>query len=187
MKYKFRRIGYGIKERIFIIFFTLVSITFTFFVIVKSIEKPKIHIVKTYEFGNLYVFIAQNFSSLLEIVKIDTIKIEYPLFKPKEFCLDYTFVYDKDGNKLKNCFPTNYETVIGKDIIKIPVNEIVDFRDNKLILKNVFNFSLNLEIFVKFNTTRNVYRNNVLIFQNVSSFLDNYIIAPLEVIKYDFE
>jgi hypothetical protein len=187
MRYKFRRIGYGIKERIFVIFFTLVCITFTFFIIVKSVEKPKIYIVKTYEFGNLYIFIAENFSSIFEIAKIDIIRIEYPPFKPKEFCLDYTFVYDKDGNKLKKCFSTNYETVIGKEIVKIPVNEIVDFQNSKLILKNVFNFSINLEIFIKFNTTRNVYRNNILILQNVSVFSDNYIIAPFEIVKYNFE
>jgi hypothetical protein len=186
MKYRFR-IHYTFKERIFIVFIALIFITFIYFIIAKSIEKPNIKIVKSYEYGNLYIFVFQNVSAILEIERYDIIKIEYPFFKPSEICLNYDFLFDKNGNRLNKCFQTSYEIVIGKEVIRVRANDLAGLYNKKIFIRNMFNFSLNLEIIAKLNFSRNIYRNNMLIYSNVSEFYDNFIIPPYEILEYKIE
>jgi hypothetical protein len=190
MKYRFYRFKYNLKERIFIISFSLIFIALTFFIIVKSVEKPSFYVIKSYESGNLYVILLnKNISTKLIIERIDLIKIEYPYFKPKFYCLNYDFIYNKSGYEIGKCFSTIYETVYGKEVYELPSKDLVDFLKNRIIIKNKFSFPLNLEIFVDLQSLKfkNVYRNNTLIFSNVEEFFDSQIILPYGVLEYKFE
>ncbi|MEM0481032.1 MAG: hypothetical protein QXQ14_02530 [Candidatus Aenigmatarchaeota archaeon] len=185
-------------KRILVIFSVLFLVSLFFFLMVRTIEKPNISIIKTTSSAKLVALISnESTKSVLEIERIDYLKINYPyISKPKEICLEYMQVFDKNGNLLKEsidkkvCISSEYEYVYGKDIEVEKAEDLVTVLSNPLrvSIKNKFDFPIIAEVYINVKNIAgkecSITRNEILIIQNTSYFFDSYLISPFGNLEY---
>ena len=196
MAYRYR--SYSLLRRILIVFSVLFLVSTFFFLIVKFIERPSFTIVKSYSSAKLIASISDKVDkAIMEIERVDLIKINYPyISKPKEICLNYYQVFDRNGTLIaedferKVCISSEYEMVYGKDIEIRKAENLISILGNplRISIKNTFDFPSIVEIYINVKKLAgkncDVTRNGILISQNASYFYDSYLISPFGNLEY---
>lgn len=192
-------------KRFFITLILTVSISLFYFNLYKFLETPKISLIKKFEISNAFVWIEKDIKSgFFFIEKTYEYKINYPyIIKRPFYCYDLpknATYYLKNGEKLevnflndKICISSQIKEFIVKEVDKTDFKNFIRFvlLDNtyKIIVKNLFDFPINIEVRIDvktlMNKEANVYRDGILVLSNASFFFDSRVIAPYGNIEYE--
>jgi len=185
-----------------------VAISLFYFNLFKFLETPKLKEVEVVKISYAFIWISNILKvedkSYFYIEKTYKYSISYPyVIKKPSYC------YDLPTNA--NYLNLNYEPLeisiiddkvcIGSDVKEFLVKEveskkIFDFvkllkydNSTKIFIKNPYEFPMNLDLRIDvkelMGTQANIYRNGLLIAENVTLFLDSKVLAPYSNLEYE--
>ncbi|MEM5830813.1 MAG: hypothetical protein QXO40_01240 [Candidatus Aenigmatarchaeota archaeon] len=192
-------------KRFFITLILTISISLFYFNLYKFLETPKLTLIRKFEISNAFIWIRKDIESSFYIIeRTYEYKINYPyLIKRSFYCYDLpknaTF-YLKTGEIIevnyiedKVCISSEIREFIIKEVEKRDVGNFVKLivleNSYKILIKNFFDFPLNLDIRIDvkslINKEGNIYRDGILISSNTSYFFDSKVILPYGNLEYE--
>ncbi|MEM5821409.1 MAG: hypothetical protein QXP34_03770 [Candidatus Aenigmatarchaeota archaeon] len=187
-----------------------IALSLIYFNLFKLLETPKIKEINRFEISNAFIWIDDitkiRNNSYFYIEKTYEYSISYPyVIRKSYYCYDLPkdFKYfTKNYEELqvsfidnKVCLSSQIESFIAKSyeirkdfsFVRIMKSENV----YKIYIKNFYNFPMNLDLRIDVEklvgNKASVYRENILISENVSIFFDSKVIAPYSSIEYEIK
>ncbi|MEM5828150.1 MAG: hypothetical protein QW197_01430 [Candidatus Aenigmatarchaeota archaeon] len=185
-----------------------VALSLIYFNLFKLLETPKINEINKFEISQAFIWIdnAQRVrnSSYFYIERTIEYSISYPYIVRKPYyCYELPKEYkyfSKSYEELqvsyidnKVCLPSQIDEFIAKSY---EIKKELDFvrimkveNEYKIYIKNFYNFPMNLDLRIDVEKLvghkANIYRENILISENVSIFFDSKVIAPYSSLEYE--
>ncbi|MEM0476403.1 MAG: hypothetical protein QW367_02065 [Candidatus Aenigmatarchaeota archaeon] len=203
---KIRRLKENLAvKRFFITLILTISISLFYFNLYKFLETPKLTLIRKFEISNAFVWIRKDIDSgFFAIERTYEYKINYPyLIKRSFYCYDLpknAIFYLKTGEMIevdyiedKVCISSEIREFVIKEVEKRDIRNFVRLivleNSYKVLIKNPFDFPLNLDIRIDveslINKQGNIYRDGILILSNASYFFDSKVISPYGNLEYE--